>query len=99
MADAAAADTKPDVKPGSEPVTIKVKAPDGSFLSFRVKGKTKFSKIASAYAEKKGYEVGSLLFTFDGERMEYGDKSVADLNLEDGDIVDVTREQLGGASE
>jgi len=94
---AAAGDVKPDVKPGNEQVTIKVKAADGTSLSFRVKAKTQFKKIASAYAEKKGHAVAGLNFMFDGDRLDYQDQSVNDLGLADGDIVDVAMAQIGGA--
>jgi len=94
---AAAGDVKPDVKPGSEFVTIKVKSADGATLTFKVKAKTMFTKVATAYADKKGHTLESLVFMFDGERLAYEGSTVSDLGLKDGDIVDVTVPQVGGS--
>ncbi|KAL7749089.1 Cation channel sperm-associated protein 3 [Sorochytrium milnesiophthora] len=87
-----------DVKPETnQQVSIKLRDPHGSEVEFKVKPTTKFFKIAKAYADKKSLALGSLRFQFDGARIQVGENSeqtVSELELEDGDTVDVQLEQF-----
>jgi len=93
---AASDDVKPDVKPS---VTIKLRLSDNTTTSFKVKAKTSFEKIVETYAKKQGKGADSFVFTFDGTRIPSSEfsKSIAELGLEDGDVVDVNTSQVGGA--
>jgi small ubiquitin-related modifier len=97
MADASAgSDVKPDVKPAGTAVTIKLGAGENR-TSFKVKTTTKFSKIANAYASKQGRTVEGLTFVFEGTRIAgTSDQTVGDLQIHDGDQVDVANAQVGG---
>eukprot|EP00195_Chlamydomonas_chlamydogama_P014024 CAMPEP_0202913672 /NCGR_PEP_ID=MMETSP1392-20130828/61125_1 /ASSEMBLY_ACC=CAM_ASM_000868 /TAXON_ID=225041 /ORGANISM="Chlamydomonas chlamydogama, Strain SAG 11-48b" /LENGTH=94 /DNA_ID=CAMNT_0049605021 /DNA_START=36 /DNA_END=320 /DNA_ORIENTATION=- len=66
-------------------------------LQFRVKSTTKFEKIITAFATKKALDPQLLRFVFDGHRIERF-QTPGDLDMEDGDCVDVFTEQLGGAN-
>jgi small ubiquitin-related modifier len=95
----ASSDVKPDVKPAGPSVTIKLRASDNTTTAFKVKGKTSFRKIVDTYSKKMGKEATSLIFIFDGERIDshLWEKSISDLGMEDGDVVDVNTLQVGGA--
>lgn len=89
--------TAEDTKPKLERITISVRENDNS-VDFKVTKKIRFQKIIDAYSEKTGKSPNSLKFLFNGQRLQ-GDASLADLGLEDGDIVDVHLEQVGGYAE
>ncbi|KAJ3370946.1 Small ubiquitin- modifier 1 [Allomyces arbusculus] len=97
-------DRKPDVKPAAggavQQVTLKLRDPQGSEIEFKVKSTTKFQKIAKAYADKKNIDLAGLRFQVDGERVDLlSEQTVGELDLEDGDIVDVVINQVGGVVE
>ena len=60
-----------------------------------MKPTTKFAKIMKAWCEKQQVEQSSVRFMFDGERIS-GDNTPLDLDMEDGDQVDVTTLAVGG---
>ena len=70
-------------------------AQDRETVTFRVKPTTKFAKIMKAWCEKQQVEQSSVRFMFDGERIS-GDNTPLDLDMEDGDQVDVTTLAVGG---
>uniref|UniRef100_A0A7S0SDZ4 Ubiquitin-like domain-containing protein n=1 Tax=Mantoniella antarctica TaxID=81844 RepID=A0A7S0SDZ4_9CHLO len=79
-------------------INLVVKNADGAEVQFKVKYSTKFQKIIDAYCVKKGIEDQALVkFVFDGARL---DKNLTpkDMDMEDGDSIDVFAEQLGGAA-
>eukprot|EP00500_Bicosoecida_sp_ms1_P000525 CAMPEP_0203812104 /NCGR_PEP_ID=MMETSP0115-20131106/3950_1 /ASSEMBLY_ACC=CAM_ASM_000227 /TAXON_ID=33651 /ORGANISM="Bicosoecid sp, Strain ms1" /LENGTH=176 /DNA_ID=CAMNT_0050720941 /DNA_START=41 /DNA_END=570 /DNA_ORIENTATION=+ len=92
------ADGGEDVKPAVGTISLKVRDQAGTETVFKVKPSTKFEKIFKAYAGRKGVEVNSLRFTFDGERIEPHHTPV-DLEMEDGDQVDAIMTQLGGGAQ
>ena len=59
---------------------------------------TSFKKIAEAYATKKGQPVDAFRFNFDGDRIDTLTKTVGELDLEDGDVIDAAKIQVGGRS-
>ncbi|KAJ3367069.1 Small ubiquitin- modifier 1 [Allomyces javanicus] len=96
-------DRKPDVKPAAggalQQVMLKFRDPQGNEMEFKVKSTTKFHKIAKAYADKKNIDLAGLRFQVDGERVDLlSEQTVGELDLEDGDIVDVEINQVGGAT-
>ena len=65
-------------------------------IVFKVKPNTKFEKIIEKYCERfsiKNKE--AVVFLFDGEKINK-DKTPAELNLEEGDVVEAVQEQIGG---
>ena len=77
--------------------TINIKCVDqrGRELFFKLKATTPFSKMFDAYSNKTMVNVAALRFLFDGTRVSSSD-TPAKLEMEDGDIVDVHMEQVGG---
>ena len=77
--------------------TINIKCVDqrGHELFFKLKATTPFSKMFDAYSNKTMVNVAALRFLFDGTRVSSSD-TPAKLEMEDGDIVDVHMEQVGG---
>ena len=114
-------ETKPDIKPETDQLTIKIKDQANHELSFKVKGSTKLDKIMNAYCQKQGIEVSLLAligtcalltlffhfsshvplqssqvrFMFDGDRLK-GESTVEEAGFEDGDLIDVVQQQVGG---
>mmetsp|Transcript_19891 Transcript_19891/g.56196 ORF Transcript_19891/g.56196 Transcript_19891/m.56196 type:complete len:92 (-) Transcript_19891:99-374(-) len=84
-----------DVKPDSGTINVKVKDSDTNTTVFKVKPTTKFDKVFQAYANRKGVQVSSLRFMFDGERLN-GAQTPQDVELQNDDQIDVYIEQTGG---
>mmetsp|Transcript_32280 Transcript_32280/g.37900 ORF Transcript_32280/g.37900 Transcript_32280/m.37900 type:complete len:98 (-) Transcript_32280:244-537(-) len=94
---ASAEDVKPDVKPPQEQMTVCIKDQSGDETFFKIKKTTKMGKIFGVYAERKGVQVNSIRFTFDGLRV--GPEATPDsIGLEDSDQIDCMIEQTGGAT-
>lgn len=74
---------------------IIVKDQQGGEVHFKVKTTTKFEKIFAAYCAKKVVDVTAIKFMFDGQRLKAED-TLADHDIEDGDIIDAMIEQIGG---
>ena len=64
------------------------KVPEGEKVWFKLKTTTKLEKVFNAYAAHKGIDVGSLRFFLDGKRLN-GNQTPADVDMEDGDQIDV----------
>lgn len=52
-------------------------------------------KLMTTYADRKGVDMKSIRFTFDGERVD-STKTAADMGLEDGDTIETMVQQTGG---
>ncbi|KAI4842294.1 hypothetical protein E4T44_07392 [Aureobasidium sp. EXF-8845] len=87
--DAAAAD------PPVDRVQIVLKDQTGAQVAFGVKSNTRMEKVQNAYADRAGRPVSSLRFFFDGHRV-LPDDTVATLDMDDDDIIEVMTEQIGG---
>ncbi|KAI9159350.1 hypothetical protein H9P43_008690 [Blastocladiella emersonii ATCC 22665] len=86
-----------EAKPTVQQVSVKLRDAQGSEIEFKVKGSTKFSKIAATYATKKGINPDSIKFVLNGETLNKdSEKSVTDHGIEDGDVIDVETAQVGG---
>ena len=57
---------------------------------------TTLDKLMRAYCMRQGVAIGSVRFLFDGHRISPED-TPHDLNMEDGDTIDVMVEQQGGS--
>ncbi|KAI8319394.1 ubiquitin-like protein [Martensiomyces pterosporus] len=88
-------DTKPDAS--AEHINLKVVGPDNSEVLFKIKRKTKLSKLMQAYCSRTGQALGSVRFLVDGQRIT-GENTPDQLDLEDGDSIDAMMEQIGGSA-
>jgi small ubiquitin-related modifier len=76
-------------------LNIRVRSQQGEEVLFKIKQHTQMEKVIKAFSDKVGIEPASLRLTFDGERVT-GDQTAADLELADGDVLDVMEFQIGG---
>ncbi|KAJ3367071.1 hypothetical protein GGF32_000133 [Allomyces javanicus] len=64
-------DHKPDVKPGNvQQISIRLRDQHNNEIEFKARSRTKFQKIAKAYADKKSIDLNSLRLNLDGERVK-----------------------------
>jgi small ubiquitin-related modifier len=77
--------------------SINIRAVDqnGSEVYFKVKKNTKMEKIFNAYHVRSGSSPSSIRFLFDGKRIA-SSSTAKELEMEDGDIIDVVVAQTGG---
>ena len=92
-------EAKPEVKPEVKPEThINLKVSDGSSeIFFKIKKTTPLRRLMEAFAKRQGKEMDSLRFLYDGIRIQ-ADQTPEDLDMEDNDIIEAHREQIGGAA-
>ncbi|CAH01119.1 SUMO family protein SMT3 [Kluyveromyces lactis] len=85
---------KVDVKPETH---INLKVSDGSSeIFFKIKKTTPLKRLMEAFAKRQGKEIESLRFLYDGVRV-LPDQTPEDLDMEDNDIIEAHREQIGGS--
>lgn len=93
------AETKPETKPdvtASAETHINLKVSDGSSeIFFKIKRTTPLKRLMEAFAKRQGKEMDSLRFLYDGIRLQ-ADQTPDDLDMEDNDIIEAHREQIGG---
>ena len=65
---------------------------DGNEMFFKLKRSTPLSKLMKTFCERQGVGYNSVRFLFDGERIRAND-TPADLEMEDGDVIDLAEEQ------
>lgn len=89
---------KKDVKPegSSEHINLKVTGQDNSVVHFKIKKNTPLRKLMSAYCDRTGVKMGVMRFRFDGNPINETDTPLQ-LEMEDGDSIDVFQQQTGGA--
>ncbi len=88
-----------DVKPSqalSETIKITVTSQSFENLVFKIKKITPFSKIFLKYCERYDVELDTIKFVFDGDIIK-GSQTPKILGIEDGDVIDATVQQVGGA--
>ncbi|GMR55373.1 hypothetical protein PMAYCL1PPCAC_25568, partial [Pristionchus mayeri] len=71
---------------------------DMDVVKFRLKYETSMGKLKRSYAERIGVPVTSIRFLFDGRRINNDDTAMS-LEMEDDDVIEVYREQPGGAED
>ncbi|KAJ9607504.1 SUMO protein smt3 [Cladophialophora chaetospira] len=67
-------------------------------VHFKVKGTTKLAKVMDRFCESQGKNPATVRFGIDGERIR-PDQTPDDLDMEDGDIIEMTEEQIGGCEQ
>ena len=80
----------------SVPVNLRVVTQRGEEIFFKVKSSTKLGKLMDAFCQRKGCRTTEVRFTFDGKRIS-PQHTVASMEMEDGDVIDVHMEMQGGA--
>jgi small ubiquitin-related modifier len=88
-------DAKPDVKT-DDTINLKVSTQDGNEIFFKCKMTTPLSKLMNAFCQRQGVTMQSVRFLFDGSRIT-PEQTPKELDMEDGDAIDVMVEQQGGA--
>mmetsp|Transcript_28470 Transcript_28470/g.32930 ORF Transcript_28470/g.32930 Transcript_28470/m.32930 type:complete len:108 (+) Transcript_28470:41-364(+) len=76
-------------------LNLKVKSQDGEEVFFKIKKSTQFKKLMDAYCNRQQINPQNVRFLFDGERIAET-QTPNELNMEDGDEIDVVIEQTGG---
>ncbi|GAA5805613.1 ubiquitin-related domain-containing protein [Thamnidium elegans] len=78
-----------------EHINLKVVGSDTNEVFFKIKRSTQLRKLMDAYCERQGKQPGSVRFLYDGTRVLPQD-TPNELDMEDGDSIDVMVEQIGG---
>ena len=81
-------------KPQVDHLNLKVVTQDGNEIFFKMKKKAKIGKLMIAYCQRHGVNLNAVRFLFDGERLRES-QTPEDLEMEDGDVIDVMMEQVG----
>ncbi|WRT66000.1 uncharacterized protein IL334_002951 [Kwoniella shivajii] len=89
------AEAKPKPEGDANTLNIKIVSTNGDEVFFKIKKTTKLNKLKSAYADRVGTDVNAIRLLFDGQRI-LDDQTANDLDLEDGDAIEVLLEQVGG---
>lgn len=89
------ADEESEEKAKATAINLKVVSQDNHEIFFKCKVGTALSKLMNAYCDRQGLNINTVRFLFDGVRIG-PEKSPADLDMEDGDTIDVMVEQVGG---
>ncbi|KAK6008676.1 hypothetical protein QM012_000579 [Aureobasidium pullulans] len=82
-------------EPAADRVQIVLKDQSGTSIAFGVKSSTRMEKVQNAYADRTGRPIGSLRFYYEGTRV-VPDDTVATLEMENEDIIEVMTAQIGG---
>jgi len=85
-------------KEAAAPINLRVVTQHKEELFFKVKESTKMGKLMDAFCKRKGCRSNSVRFTFDGKRIA-ATHTPAQLDMEDGDVIDVYLEMIGGTGE
>ncbi|KAG7194730.1 SUMO protein smt3 [Scheffersomyces spartinae] len=76
---------------------INLKVSDGSAeIFFKIKRATPMKKLMEAFCKRQGKPMDTLRFLVDGTRIS-PENTPDDLQLEDGDVIEAHREQIGGS--
>ncbi|KAI8889279.1 ubiquitin-like protein [Backusella circina FSU 941] len=86
---------KTEKKEGIEHINLKVVGSDSNEVFFKIKRSTQLRKLMDAYCERQGKSAGSIRFLYDGTRV-LAHNTPNELDMDDGDSIDVMVEQVGG---
>jgi small ubiquitin-related modifier len=76
------------------PINIIIRDQLENEVFFKLRCSTRLGKVFDAYAQKTGVCINTLKFIFDGKRT-HSEMTPGELEMEDGDSMDVTIEQYG----
>ena len=80
---------------GNDQISLKVVTQDSTEIFFKIKRQTPLRKLMEAFCNKQGLNINNVRFLSDGVRIT-GEKSAADLGLENDDVIDAMMNQIGG---
>mmetsp|Transcript_57526 Transcript_57526/g.157978 ORF Transcript_57526/g.157978 Transcript_57526/m.157978 type:complete len:365 (+) Transcript_57526:1594-2688(+) len=75
-------------------INLTIVTQDGNEIFFRMNTTTPLGQLMNAFSQRTGVSVDSVRFLFDGFRI-YDYQTPRELDMEDGDIIDVMVEQMG----
>ena len=75
-------------------INLKVVTQDGDEVFFTCKMSTPLDMLMKAFCNRYGVAANSVRFLFDGNRIN-GSQTPRELDMEDGDVIDVMVEQQG----
>ncbi|KAF2083579.1 ubiquitin-like protein-like protein SMT3 [Saccharata proteae CBS 121410] len=76
---------------------LNIKVTDGNNeVFFKIKRTTALKKLMDAFCERQGKSPTSVRFLFEGQRVNAADNPDS-LEMNDGDVLEVHQEQIGGA--
>ncbi|KAI6879179.1 hypothetical protein KC318_g18158 [Hortaea werneckii] len=81
--------------PAQDQLTLKFRDMNGFSIDFKLKPITKLGKAMTAFSARLQKDTKELRFLSEGRRV-LPDQTPSDLELEDGDEIDVHMEQIGG---
>jgi len=84
-------------KPDANQLNLKVVTQDGNEIFFKCKMTTPLQKLMQAFCNRQGVALNSVRFLFDGARLS-ANQTPQELEMEDGDVIDVMVEQQGGSA-
>lgn len=76
-------------------INIRVRSQQGEEILFKIKPHTVMDKVIKAFSDKIGVDPSTLRLTFDGQRVT-GTQTAAQIELNDGDVLDIMEFQVGG---
>ena len=82
-------------KPATDALNLKVVTQDGNEIFFKCKMTTPLEKLMKAFCNRQGVAASSVRFLFEGTRIN-PNSTPKELEMEDGDVIDVMVEQQGG---
>jgi len=83
------------VEASSEPITLKVKAQDGSEIFFKIRPSTQLKKLMDSYCQRQGVDPKTVRFLFEGTRINET-STPRELGMQNDDSIDAMVEQRGG---
>ncbi|RUS16778.1 ubiquitin-related domain-containing protein [Endogone sp. FLAS-F59071] len=86
---------KHEKKDGADHINLKVVGSDHNEVFFKIKRTTQLKKLMEAYCDRQGKTTNSVRFLYDGIRIQ-PTNTPNELEMEDGDSIDVMVEQIGG---
>jgi len=75
-------------------INLTVVTQDGNEIFFKMKQSCPLGKLMNAFCNRQGVSMQSVRFLFDGQRLRE-QQTPAELDMEDGDVIDVMVEQMG----
>lgn len=76
-------------------INLKVVGQDAGEVFFTIRKTTPFGRLFKAYSEKKGVQLNSVRFLFDGQRLT-DDQTPEKMQMSNGDVIDALLQQTGG---
>ncbi|KAI8378050.1 ubiquitin-related domain-containing protein [Radiomyces spectabilis] len=95
MADTDSKIEKKEPTTSTEHINLKVVGSDNNEVFFKIKRTTQLKKLMDAYCDRQGKSPNSVRFLYDGNRV-LPTHTPNELDMEDGDTIDVMVEQIGG---